>query len=220
MTGFSLSSTSRITNLFPLIQFPAPGIVREVRSGSNSGENSDEQLLPIRASSTESESTDAFVSSRASPLCIPFVDQTSESLSIDGFLLGSGEGSFSGEPPPLFSTLVLCFLPLRCFPHLAALFLTSAAQAAWPPSTARVRRPTRRRRPSCMARPASRPPQVAPASFPCTRGLGPRRRPSSPHGHGGLCGRRTWGEEEDVNFIKRPLTDFETMRRNLVQFKK
>jgi hypothetical protein len=102
-------------------------LLTELRSGSNSGDNSGEQLLPIRASSAESESTAAFVSSRASSWCVRFVNRTSESPSINGFLLGSSEGSFSGEPPPLFSTLVLCFLPHRCFPHPAVLSLTSLA---------------------------------------------------------------------------------------------
>jgi hypothetical protein len=42
-------------------------------------------------SSAESEGTTACVSSRASSRCFQFVDPTSGSPSIDGFLLGSGE---------------------------------------------------------------------------------------------------------------------------------
>jgi hypothetical protein len=60
--------------------------------GSNSGDNSDEQLLSIRASSMESEGTTAFVSSRASFRCLRFVDLTNGSSQIDDFVLGSDEG--------------------------------------------------------------------------------------------------------------------------------
>jgi hypothetical protein len=63
-------------------------LLAEVRGGSNSGE----QLLPIRASSAESEGTAAFVSSRASSQRVPFVDWIPESSTIDKFPLGSGEG--------------------------------------------------------------------------------------------------------------------------------
>jgi hypothetical protein len=61
-------------------------------SNSNSGNNSGEQLLPIRTSSAESEDTAAIVSLRASSGRIRFADRTSESSSIDDFLLNSGEG--------------------------------------------------------------------------------------------------------------------------------
>jgi hypothetical protein len=93
-------------------------LLAEVRSGSNSGDNSGEQLLSIRASSTESESTAAFVSSRASPQRIWFVDRANQSPSIDGFLLSSSEGSFSGEPSPLFSTCILHFIQFDVQPAL------------------------------------------------------------------------------------------------------
>jgi hypothetical protein len=72
-----------------------PELLAEVRSGSNSGDNSDEQLIPICASSAESESTAAFGLSRALSRCVRFVEQTSESPSTDGFLLSSSEGYFS-----------------------------------------------------------------------------------------------------------------------------
>jgi hypothetical protein len=68
-------------------------LLAEVQSGSNSGE----QLLPIHASSAESEGTAAFVSSRASSGHVRFVDQTNESPSIKGFPLGSGESLLPGE---------------------------------------------------------------------------------------------------------------------------
>uniref|UniRef100_A0A804PQB9 MTTase N-terminal domain-containing protein n=1 Tax=Zea mays TaxID=4577 RepID=A0A804PQB9_MAIZE len=67
-------------------------MLAEVRGGSNSGDNSGEQLLPIRASSAESEGTAAFVSSKASSQRVRFIDWIPESPAIDGFLLGSGEG--------------------------------------------------------------------------------------------------------------------------------
>jgi hypothetical protein len=86
----------------------------EVRGGSNSGDNSGEQLLPIRASSAESKGTAAFVSSRASSQRVRFIDWIPESPAIDGFLLGSGEVFFPGEPPPWISTLVLHFFSPPC----------------------------------------------------------------------------------------------------------
>jgi hypothetical protein len=67
-------------------------LLAEVRGGSNSGDNSGEQLLSIRASSAESEGTVAFVSSRASSQRVQFVDLIPESPAIDGFGFGSGEG--------------------------------------------------------------------------------------------------------------------------------
>jgi hypothetical protein len=57
-----------------------------------SGSNSGEQLLRICASSAKSDRIAAFISSRASSEHVWFVDRTSESTSIDGFLLSSGEG--------------------------------------------------------------------------------------------------------------------------------
>jgi hypothetical protein len=72
-------------------------LLAEVREGSNSSHNSDEQLLSIHLSSAESVVIDAFVSSRALPRCVWFVDRTSESPSIDEFDLGSGEVVISGE---------------------------------------------------------------------------------------------------------------------------
>ena len=77
-------------------------------SGSNSDDNSGEQLLSIRALSAESEDTAAFVSSRASSGHVWFVDRTSESPSIDGFLLSSGDVVSSDEllhPSSMFSSI-------------------------------------------------------------------------------------------------------------------
>jgi hypothetical protein len=59
----------------------------KVRSGSNSGDNSSEQLLSIRASSVEFEGTTVFVLSRASSQCVQFVDWTFESLQSMDFSL-------------------------------------------------------------------------------------------------------------------------------------
>jgi hypothetical protein len=70
--------------------FP-PELLTEVRSGSNSSDNYGEQLLPIRASSAESEGIAAFVSSRALSRCLRFVDSTCGLSSIGVFLLVSGE---------------------------------------------------------------------------------------------------------------------------------
>jgi hypothetical protein len=110
------------------IHSPSPGLLAEVRSGSNSSDNSDEQLLPIRTSSAESESTDAFVSSRASSRYVLFVDRTSESPSISGFHLGSREIIFSGDSSPLFLG-IFTLLPLVCtlcsdlpLPHFSTQF--------------------------------------------------------------------------------------------------
>ena len=91
MSGF-ISSSSKTRNGFFKSDPSLPVLLAEVRGGSNSGDNSGEQLLPIRASSAESEGTAAFVSSMASSQRVWFVDWIPESPAIDGFLLGSGEG--------------------------------------------------------------------------------------------------------------------------------
>jgi hypothetical protein len=75
-------------NCFPIFDPQFSELLAEVRYGSNSGDNSGEQLLSICASLAKSEST---VSSIASFWCFRFVDPTSDSPSIDGFLLGSGK---------------------------------------------------------------------------------------------------------------------------------
>jgi hypothetical protein len=79
-------------NHFPRFNLQFPKLFAEVRGSSNSVDNSSEQLLSIQASLAKSESTVAFVSSRASSWCFRFVDPTSVSPSIDGFFLGSCEG--------------------------------------------------------------------------------------------------------------------------------
>jgi hypothetical protein len=81
MVDFSSLSTFRI---IPHL----PKLLAEVWNGSNFAE----QLFPIRALSTEFEGTAAFVSSRASPRWVLFIDWTPESPSIDIFLLDSDEG--------------------------------------------------------------------------------------------------------------------------------
>jgi hypothetical protein len=49
-------------------------------------------MSPLHGLSAESEGTAAFVLSRASSQRIRFVDWIPETLAIDGFPLGSGEG--------------------------------------------------------------------------------------------------------------------------------
>jgi hypothetical protein len=68
-------------------------LLAEVRSGSNSGE----QLLPIRASSVESEGTAAFVSLRASSQRIRFVNWIPESPAMTDFLSAPVRVFFHGE---------------------------------------------------------------------------------------------------------------------------
>jgi hypothetical protein len=107
MVGILSSSLSKFQNPFPSLDLKLPELLVEVRDGSNS----DEQLLSIRASSTESEGTVVFVLSRASSQCLLFIDLTDGSSPIDVFLVGSGEGFFSGEPVlHCCAHLVLCFL--------------------------------------------------------------------------------------------------------------
>jgi hypothetical protein len=79
---------SRARNCFLRFNSQLLELLAEVRSGSNSSDNFGEQLFPIRTSSEESEGTAAFISSGR----IWFADRTTESLSIDKFLLGSGDG--------------------------------------------------------------------------------------------------------------------------------
>jgi hypothetical protein len=87
----SLRALSKSRNCFPIFDTQFPELLAKVRGGSNSNDNSDEQLLSIRASLVKSESTIAFVSLRASSRCFRFVDPTSGSLPIDQFLLGSSK---------------------------------------------------------------------------------------------------------------------------------
>jgi hypothetical protein len=96
--------------------------------------STDEQLLPICASSVESEGTTTFVSSRSSSGHVLFVDQTSESPSINDFLLSSSEALLPCEKPPL---LHLWFLRFTIFPSVQGLPLpplTSPGGGAPPPS--------------------------------------------------------------------------------------
>jgi hypothetical protein len=136
MPDFSSSSTFRNTKLF-FSRFISqlPELLAEVRSGSNSGE----QLLPVRASSAESKSTAAFFSSRASSRCIRFVDRTSESPSINSFLLGSVKVTFPVSPlhcvqPSSTFSSPLRF-PLALQPHGPAQWRSSrmaGRSAPWP----------------------------------------------------------------------------------------
>jgi hypothetical protein len=66
MVGFYLLSTFRITKQFSQIHSPSPGIARRSSERFQPGDNFDEQLLSIHASSAESKGTAAFISSRAS----------------------------------------------------------------------------------------------------------------------------------------------------------
>jgi hypothetical protein len=93
-------------------------LLAEVRDGSIPSDNSDEQLLSIRASLVKSESPSAFVSSRASSRCFRFVDRTFDLPPIDGFLLGSSEFFFPGEQPPLFPFPLSWFSLCRAHIHL------------------------------------------------------------------------------------------------------
>jgi hypothetical protein len=99
-------------------------LLAEVRVGSNSCDNSDEQLLSIHASSAESKGTIVFVSSRASSRCLRFVDPTDGLLSIGDFVLVSGEVVFSTEPSTIVAHRVFLFLRFpfaQCLP-LSSLF--------------------------------------------------------------------------------------------------
>jgi hypothetical protein len=78
---------SKIQNYILRFDAKVPELFAVVRLGSNSGE----QLLSIRASSTKSESTAVFVSSRTSSRYLRFIDLTDVSSSIDEFVFGSGE---------------------------------------------------------------------------------------------------------------------------------
>jgi hypothetical protein len=88
MGGTLSSNPFQISKLFPQFRSIIPGIARR-----SSGR------FQLRRASTfnlcvvgESESTAAFVLSRASSRCFRFIDPTFGSPSIDGFLLGSSEG--------------------------------------------------------------------------------------------------------------------------------
>jgi hypothetical protein len=95
-------------------------LLAEVRSGSNSGDNSDEQLLPIRASSAESEGTAAYISSRALSGHVRFVDRTLNLRQSMDFSSTSAWVFFPGEKPPL---LHLGFLRFFVFPSMQGLTL-------------------------------------------------------------------------------------------------
>jgi hypothetical protein len=91
MAGTLSLSPFQISKPFPRFDQQFPELLAEVWGGSNSNDNSCEQLLSICVSLAKSKSTTMFSSSRASSRCFPFIDITSGSSSIDGFLLGSGE---------------------------------------------------------------------------------------------------------------------------------
>ena len=142
-------------------------MLAEVRGGSNSGDNSGEQLLPIGASSAESEGTTAFVSSKASSQRVRFVDWIPESPAIADFFSAPARVFFPGEKPPL---LCLGFLRFFVFPSVQSLShspLTFPGGGAPPPSVSPPRR-----RPFLPARRRRRWPAVAPA-FPCSRARAP-----------------------------------------------
>jgi hypothetical protein len=61
---------SKSRNHFPRFDPQFPELLAKVQGGSNSSDNSDEQLLSICALSAESEGTVEFISSRASPRCL------------------------------------------------------------------------------------------------------------------------------------------------------
>jgi hypothetical protein len=114
---------SKSQNRFPRFDPQFPELLAEARGGFNL----DDQLLSIHASLAKSESTAAFVSSRASSWCFEFIDPTSGSSSIDGFLLGPGDDLLLRELPPLFFVVFLRFStcvatpPLSAAPHPLAL---------------------------------------------------------------------------------------------------
>jgi hypothetical protein len=110
-------------NPIPSLDPKLPELLTEVWDSSNSSE----QLLLLHASSTESDGTTAFVSSRASSLCLQFIVSTDGSSSIGKSVLGSGEVVFSGEPSTIVGPRVSLFLhfpiragPLSPFPHPSA----------------------------------------------------------------------------------------------------
>jgi hypothetical protein len=110
-------------------------LLAEVRGGSNSGDNSDEQLLLIRASSAESEGTAAFVSSRTSSQRVRFIDWIPESPAINGFFLGSGECLLPRQETSIVVLSVSSFLhfPIRAGPPS----LTPHLPRRWRPSPLR-----------------------------------------------------------------------------------
>jgi hypothetical protein len=98
MAWTSHRALSKIRNPTPIQDPKLPILLAEVRDGSNSSDNSGEQLLLIRMSLEEFKGTVACVSPRASFRCLRFVDPTDGLSPIDVFLLGSCEVSSSGEP--------------------------------------------------------------------------------------------------------------------------
>jgi hypothetical protein len=133
-----------------------PELLVKGRSGSNSGDNYGEQLLPICSSSAKSEGTIVFVSSRASSWCVRFVDRTSNLCQSTNSSSAPARVSFPGEYSPLLSMRVLHFLPPWGFPRLVASLMPLA------PRRGALSQPYVR------AAPARRP-----ASHPCARGPSP-----------------------------------------------
>jgi hypothetical protein len=93
-------------------------LLAEVRGGSNSGDKSAEQLLPIRASSAESEGTAAFVSSRASLGAFDSSIGSPNLWQLTDFSSTPAKVFFTGEKPPL---LCLGFLRFFGFPSVQGL---------------------------------------------------------------------------------------------------
>jgi hypothetical protein len=93
-------------------------LLAEVRSGSNSDDNSDEQLLPIRASCAESEGTTAFISSRASSGRVRSSIRPPNLWQSTDFSSAPARVFFPGEKPSLLYLGFLCVLrfPVRAGP--------------------------------------------------------------------------------------------------------
>jgi hypothetical protein len=142
-----------------------------------------------------------FVSSRASSRFVRFVDQTSESPSIDGFFfLGSGEGLLPGEQPPL---LALC--SLFSFPPAQPLSLP--LPLSFPMAAAPL---TLRFPPPGGAHPPDGPHSRAPhALSPPAAYMSGRPTTPSPWWRAPPMAvpyeRERWDEQEDVIFAKKPL---------------
>jgi hypothetical protein len=131
MAGILSPSPFQISKQFPIFDPQFSELLAEVQGGSKSGE----QLLSICASLAESESTVAFVSSRASSRYFWFVDPTSGSPSIGDFLLGSSElRLFSIELSPLFSKFFFVYHHMsQPNPSLSLLCPLSHPLCALPP---------------------------------------------------------------------------------------
>jgi hypothetical protein len=124
-------------------------LLTEVRDVSNSGGNSGEQLLSIRASSTEFEGTTAFVSLRASSWYLRFINPTDGSSSIDVFSIASGKVVLSCKHPH-HCRMVFFVLVFLSQPHSLPLSLSlrgSRRSARPTPPRTRSFIPVRRCRP-------------------------------------------------------------------------